>query len=140
MNASETPGPPKTGEYGVLTTNIKKNDKFLYPIDRTNTALHFHAVKDTEGMLPFVTRDEYSRQGGATTDGTYWGVDQNTNLRGKFFYNAYKINDGERVGTRGLELHNKYVTLPAGAYTGRCWIECVKVAMIENGRFDCYFA
>ena len=127
-------------DYGKLTTNLKKNDKFLYPIDRSNTALHFHSVKDTEGFLPFITRDEYSGQGDTLTGDTYMGRAQKGSLSGKFFWNAYKVNDGERVGSRGLELHNKYVSLPAGAYTGRCWIEAVKIAVLENGRFDCYFA
>ena len=127
-------------QYGTLTTNIKKNDKFLYPIDRSNTALHFHSVKDTEGFLPFVTRDEYSGQGQITTGDQYMSRTQSTSLNGKFFWTAHKVNDGERVGSRGLELHNKYLSLPAGAYTGRCWIEAVKVAVLENGRFDCYFA
>ena len=133
LNASAT-------EYGLLTTNIKKNDKFLYPIDRSSTPLHFHSVKDTEMFLPIVSRAEYSRQGNVTTGYGYMGRPQNAQVDGKFFWNAYKLNDGERVGSRGLELHNKYVTLPAGAYTGRCWIECIKVAVLENGRFDCYFA
>jgi len=125
---------------GTLTSNIKKNDKFLYPLDRSNTALHFHGVADTEGMVPFVSRTQYSRAGGVIAQALYEGQDQDQQLDGKFFWTAYKMPDGERVNSRGLELHSKMNTLPAGAYESRVYIECVKVATLEDGVFSCYFA
>lgn len=127
-------------DLGTLTSNIKKNDRFLYPLDRTNTALHFHGVADTEGMVPFVSRTQYSRAGGVIAQAMYEGQEQEVQLDGKFFWTAYKMPDGERVNSRGLELHSKMVTLPAGAYESRAWIECVKVATLEDGVFSCYFA
>jgi hypothetical protein len=80
--------------YGQLTTNIKKNSNFIYPIDRKNTALHFHSLADAEGMVPFVLRSEYSRQGGRLGDELYERRHQDTNLEGKFFHVAYKMPDG----------------------------------------------
>lgn len=126
--------------YGQLTSNIKKNDRFIFPIDRSNTALHFHGLADAEGMVPFVLRDEYSRQGGRIGDEFFEVNSQNVNLQGKFFYTAYKMPDGERVNSRGLELHSKMVSLPAGSYTMRCYIEAIKVATLQDGVFDCYYA
>ena len=126
---------------GILTANIKKNDRFLYPIDRSNSALHFHGVSDAEGMMPFVTRDQYSRAGGRTSASAVYELQsQQDDLEGKFFWTGYKMPDGERVNSRGLELHSKMVSLPAGSYTSRCWIECMKIATLEDGVFSCYFA
>ena len=132
--------------FGRLTSNVKKNDKFIFPIDRSNTALHFHGVADTEGMIPFVSRDEYGRQGGRMTSAFYELNTQNVGLSGKFFHTAYKMPDGDRVNSRGLELHSKMQALPpvfqggAVSYMSRCWIECVKVATLQDGVFDCYYA
>ena len=126
--------------YGQLTSNVKKNDRFVFPIDRSNTALHFHGVADAEGMVPFVLRSEYSRQGGRLGDELLELQVQSTNLEGKFFWTAYKMPDGDRVNSRGLELHSKMVSLPAGAYTMRVFIEAVKVATLIDGAFSCYYA
>ena len=142
LNKYSSSAPELVGTtYGTLTTNIKKNDKFIYPIDRSNTALHFHDVADAEGMTPFITRAEYSRQGQRTGNETFFEKrKQIDSLQGAFGYQAYKIVDGERVNSRGLEVHAKYVSLDATNYTIRTWIECIKVAVIQNGRFDCYYA
>ena len=126
--------------FGLLTSNIKKNDRFVFPIDRSNTALHFHGVADTEAMTPFITRDEYSRQGGRMSVNTFEARAENTNLSGKFFWTAYKMPDGERVNSRGLELHNKMVALPTGTYTQRAYIECVRVANLNDGVFSTHYA
>jgi hypothetical protein len=126
--------------YGQLTTNIKKNSNFIYPIDRKNTSLHFHSLADAEGMVPFILRGEYSRQGGRIGDELFERRHQDENLEGKFFHVAYKMPDGERVDSQGLELNSQMRDLPAGQYTLRAYIECIKVATLNDGRFDCYFA
>ena len=133
---------PDGADYGHVVANIKKNDKFLYPIDRKNVALHFHGVKDTEGMIPFVTSDWYSNQGGGTTSFAMEGMNQDVELGGEFFWVGFKMVDNERVGTRGLEVHMKYKDLDDGGdpFIWKCYIEAVKVAVINNGRFDCYYA
>ncbi len=132
------------GTYGKLVANVKKNDEFLYPLDRSNSALHFHGVSDTEGAPPHVTRTEYARQGHAMVNRKFEGYSMagSNELPGQFFFNAYRMNDGERVDSRGLELHHKYEDLAAAEapYTSRCWIEIQKVMRITDGVVDCYYA
>ena len=97
-------------------------------------------------MIPFISRDEYGRCGGRMTPNFYELNTQNAGLSGKFFHTAYKMPDGDRVNSRGLELHSQMKALPATldgvavSYTSRAWIECVKVATLQDGVFSCYFA
>ena len=130
--------------YGQLVANVKKNDEFLYPLDRTNSALHFHGVADTEGGVPHITRAEYARQGDSMVNKKFEGYPMSgqNELTGQFFYNAYRMNSGTRVDSRGIELHHKYQDLAVGEapYTSRCWIELQKVMRITDGVVDCYYA
>jgi len=137
---SSTANANSGASYGVLTTNIKKNDRFLFPIDRTNDALHYHSVTDTEGMTPFILRDEYAGQGQRLATANYEENEMKSNLQGKFFYQAYKMPDNNRVNSRGLELHNNFNKLPVGTYTLRCYIEAIKVATLKDGNFDVTYA
>ena len=146
LNDYRAIAPESTGDrvYGKLVANVKKNDEFLYPLDRSNSALHFHGVSDTEGSPPHVVRTEYARQGAAMVNKKFEGYDMSAanELPGQFFFNAYRLNDGERVDSRGLELHHKYENLAAAEapYTSRCWIEVQKVMRITDGVVDCYYA
>ena len=132
------------GTYGQLTSNVRKNDTFLYPIDRKSSALHFHGVSDTEGALPSVTRDQYARQGYALTSQKFEGYTQasQSELAGQSFYTAYRLNDGERVNSRGLELHSQISALdPTQApYTSRCWIEVQKRMRMTDGVVETDYA
>ena len=132
------------GTYGRLTSNIRKNDTFLYPIDRKSSALHFHGVVDTEQALPSVTRDQYARQGYALTDQKFEGYTQSSQseLAGQAFYTAYRLNDGERVNSRGLELHSQISALDndQAPYTSRCWIEVQKRMRMTDGVVETEFA
>jgi len=138
------PAMPAPRTYGQLVANVKKNDEFLYPLDRTNSALHFHGVADTEGGVPHITRAEYARQGDSMVNKKFEGYSMSgqNELTGQFFYNAYRMNDGTRVDSRGIELHHKYQDLAAteAPYTSRCWIEVQKVMRITDGVVDCYYA
>jgi hypothetical protein len=133
------------GVYGKLTANFKKNDKFLYPIDRSNSALHYHGVQDAQGGVPHIARSMYARQGYSIADNKFEGhVVGGTNqgqLLGQQFYTAYRFNDGMRVDSRGLELHSKLDTMPDGEkpYTSRCWIMVEKVMTIQDGKVDVMF-
>lgn len=146
LNDYRAIAPESTGArtYGKLVSNVKKNDEFLYPLDRENSALHFHGVSDTEGAPPHITRTEYARQGNAMVNKKFEGYPMSAanELPGQLFYNAYRMNDGERVDSRGLELHHKYQNLAAAEapYTSRCWIEIQKVMRITDGVVDCYYA
>lgn len=142
---------------GTLTSNLKYNDHLLYPVDVTNPAVQFHNVVQAEGMVPFVTREEYSFQGDIMTGVTVEGIDQNAQVNGavdvatqglvnQFFYQAYKLNRNERVNQRGVELivnYNPLDNLSGGAsdnYTLRSYVELVKVARLNNGMLETFFA
>lgn len=143
--------PQSTGKgvYGKLTSNFKKNDKFLYPIDRSNSALHYHGVQDAKGGVPHIARSMYARQGYSIEDnkieghrvgGT--GQAQQEQLYGQQFYTAYRFNDGMRVDSRGLELHSKIDGLEDAKkpFTSRCWIMVEKVMTIQDGKVDVMFS
>ena len=136
---SETGG--VAGAFSQLTTNIKKNDRFLYPIDRKSSALHYHGVNDAEGSPIECTRTMYARQGKSLSVQKFEGHALNTQLSGQYFYNAYRMNDGERVNFRGLELHNKLPSMVATEFPliQRVYIEMQKVMVIDNGIVDCYY-
>lgn len=130
------------GTYGKLTSNFKKNDRFLYPIDRSNSALHYHGLLDAEGGPPHVARPMYARQGWSIADHKYEGHvvggTNQTELSGQEFYTAYRFNDGERVDSRGLELHSKLDTMTGALapFVSRCWILEEKIMTIVDGKVD----
>ena len=70
--------PAAANTNGSLTVNVKYNDRFLYPIDVTNPARQFHNTAQAEGMVPFVSREEFSAEGVALTNDTYEGYTQNS--------------------------------------------------------------
>ena len=123
---------------GTLTTNIRMNDFFVFPIDLSNSAVLFDKTVRAFGSFPFVTREEYSGEGNVLSSRTFNGVAQNgsTGLLGNFFYQCYKLPAG-RVNARGLELTTQCNSLPTLAtgktYTQRTYIEVKKVAQLKNG-------
>lgn len=127
-----------TKSNGTLTTNIRMNDFFVFPIDLSNSAVLFDKTVRAFGSFPFVTREEYSGEGNVLSSRTFNGVAQNgsTGLLGNFFYQCYKLPAG-RVNARGLELTTQCNSLPALAtgntYTQRTYIEVKKVAQLKNG-------
>ena len=134
------------GVYGKLTSNFKKNDRFLYPIDRSNSALHYHGVQDATGSVPHIARSMYARQGYSIADNKFEGHaiggTHQDQLLGQQFYTAYRFNDGERVDSRGLELHSKLSSMTDGEkpFTSRCWIMVQKVMTIQDGKVDVMFS
>jgi hypothetical protein len=124
-------------------TNLTYNDQRLYPIDRSHPALHFHDVIQAEQNVPHVCRQEYNKQGGALTSTyTYMGYDLGSStvgLNGKYHYICYRLNRNERVNSRGIQLELRYTGIGVGTYTHRTWLELVKEAKLENGKFSCYY-
>lgn len=126
---------------GSLVANIKYNNGFLYPVDLDNSARYFYQVTQAEGMVPFVTREEYSFQGDSLTPITFESMGQNSpeiGLANHFFYNAYHLNRGERVNSRGIEYYFDYDSLTTFAgssesYTLRTYVELLKTATITDG-------
>jgi hypothetical protein len=127
---------------GIATFNIKYNDTFEFPIDVSNPARHFHNINQAEGMVPFISREEYSAEGVSLSTRTWWGSPLNTNLRGKFFHHSQRLTSQERINSRGIELYFRYEDLPAVAegWTQRVWLEVMRTATIANGYTECYFA
>jgi len=127
-----------TKKNDTLTTNIRMNDFFVFPIDLSNSAVLFDKTSRAMGSLPFVTREEYAGEGNILTSATYEQNVQNSSrgVSSNFFFQAYKLPAG-RVNARGLELTTKLDSLPAlagsNAYTQRTYIEVSKVASLENG-------
>lgn len=137
-----------------LDANVRVNNDFLFPLDIKNSARLFHTITSTEGKIPFVSRDEYNRQGGALTTKTLEGIAESGNtlntqqlngLQGHFFWQAFKVTPG-RVDGRGIEVYMKYLEddgtfgLDAGgddAYTHRVWVELVKYARLNDGHMEC---
>jgi len=129
-----------------VVTNLKYNDNFLYPIDVSNDARHYHNVFQSEGRVPYVSRDLYRGEGQLATDQTdtpgsvnFEDYNAKDDLRQKFFYTAYRLNRGERVNSRGIELYDKRTTM-AGSSTLRAWLQVMKVAQLEDGMLDLTFA
>lgn len=137
LNNYSAAGPNVTvNTNGTVTTNLRYNDLFLFPIDVTNSARHFHNVFITEGRVPMVSRDQYSGQGllvsqVAAGDPKYEGFGSNE-LQSLFFYTAYRLNRGERVNSRGIELYDTRATM-VGATTFRAWLQVVRSVTLENG-------
>ena len=144
--AAPTFGPSK------VTTNLLYNDRFLFSIDRSNDALLFQTTAHAEGGIPMISKDEYYNPGTAApgAGGSTTGLSQATfeghqqrlvtpGLGGNFRWTALRLNRGERVNNKGIDLTYKG-TLPAGNYTLRAYVELLKVATIERGSMVVYFA
>jgi hypothetical protein len=136
-------GTESAGNYAKLTANIKKNDQFIYPIDRSNSALHYHGVQQAEGAVPHIPRTMYARQGNAFANNKFEGyvIDQENQLPGQAFVQAFRMPDGQRVDSRGLEIQYKYSALNAdeAPYIQRVYIEIEKRVSIVDGVVDCYY-
>tara|TARA_R110002012_G_scaffold23402_3_gene79445 strand:- start:250 stop:1713 length:1464 start_codon:yes stop_codon:yes gene_type:complete len=134
----------KSGGSGTeLKINMRYNDRFEFSVDRDNRALHFHTTQQAEGRVPMVSSEQYAANPiNSLTTSTFEGHAQNngdSGLAACFNWTAMKPNRGERINNKGIELHYD-ATLAAATYTLRVYVELQKVATIENGIFDCYFA
>jgi len=124
------------GKLGTISYNVRYNDLFEFSSNISNLARLFSLTQDSQGVV-FVTRDEFCGQGGGLSPTTtFEGLNQVTNLQGKFFLLATKLTGG-RVGTRGLELHvtaNDMSTMT----TMRSFSEYMRVAQLSDGGFTVY--
>ena len=133
--------PGATNFNGSLTVNVKYNDRFLYPIDVVNPSRQFHNTAQAEGMVPFVTREEFCAEGVALTNDTFEGYTQNSGdasdeagVLGRFNWLAYRLNRNERINSRGIEYFYRYEGLNnAGTYTQRSWLELAKLTTLRDG-------
>ena len=127
---------------GQVSTNLRYNDLFLYPIDVANSARHFHNIFITEGRVPMVGRDLYSGEGqltGIPVEGAFEDHGSTIGLRSQFFYTAYRLNHGERVNSRGIELYDTRTTM-AGVTTLRAWLQVVRTLTLQDGKVEVGYA
>ena len=140
-------GPAVTAQTtGVVTTNIKYNDNFLYPVDVSNDARHYHNVFQSEGRVPYISRDLYRGEGRLATDQTltpgsvdFEGYDAEDNLQQRMFYTAYRMNKGERINSRGIELYDTRSGMP-GTQTLRAWLQVMRMATLRDGVLEIAYA
>ena len=138
---------------GAVVYNIRYNDRFEFPINLTNPAQLFTHLTMSES-IPFVTREEYSRQQqGLSNVVEFEGHDQSNaggavvGLAGELFVLGTKLTGG-RVGVRGIELHltmgdNTNGTMPGAAgklYTVRSYSEYMRLARLSDGGFSVFNA
>ena len=127
---------------GQVTTNLRYNDLFLFPIDVTNYARHFHNVFSAEGRMPHLPRGWYCGEGAQITgsaddqDDEAWcqfeqfgSVDS---MDGFFFWTAYRLNRNERVNSRGIELYDKRITNDA-TFLLHAYLQVVRLASLKQG-------
>lgn len=126
-------------------TNAVFNDKRLYPVDRSNFAVHYQDLCRTEGLFSqaYITKGEYNKGdnavGGIIPTYTYLGHPMKSSTQGilgQFFYNNYDIDMfNERINSRGIQLELNYSNVLNGAFVHRSWVELEKTATLVNGMF-----
>ncbi len=142
---------PSGDNVAVMKSNLFVNNEYLYPQEISNPARQFHNLKETGGMIPFITRECYSGEGkGGLSTGAAYHFEGHTNevqLAGKFFWNGFNLKGlNQRVDNRGLELHTNAEEMPdlktktIGSYTQRAWLEIKRYVVIKDGHLECYFA
>jgi hypothetical protein len=138
---------------GRVEHNLRYNDLFLFPIDVTNSARMFHNVIQVETRIPHVTRDFYSGQGQLAkevTFGTVEGYPMGSaygggttplvhDLRGRAFWNCFRLNRNERVNSRGIEIYDKRTSM-SGPSTLRAWLQVVRMAQLNDGKMEVVYA
>lgn len=127
-----------SGQPAPFSYNLRYNDKFEFSSNITNLARLYTLLQSAESMV-FISRDEYSSQGGGFaggTDNNFESIAQ-TEFRGHFFYNSTKLTGG-RVGTRGIELHVKSDEHRSSVTTLRNYCEYLRSASLENGMISVF--
>ena len=127
-----------------VETNIRYNDRYLFPITVKNDSYHFNNVLTAEGVPPFITKSLYTNPtaGSTTSTGKFEGYEQAVELDGNFFWQSFKLNRNERINQKGIELYQKYIDLAANpqTYTLRVWLEVLKTATLVDGKLRSTFA
>ena len=140
---------------GSVVYNLRYNDRFEFPINLTNPAQIFTHLTQSES-IPFVTREEYSRQQEGLSDLIeFEGHDQSNpggilvGLSGEMFILGTRLTGG-RVGVRGIELHLTMGDVVGGMpdptgggntpYTVRSYSEYMRLARLSDGGFSVFNA
>lgn len=117
--------------------NVKYNDNFLYSGgDVKNNARHYFNLCEAEGLKPHITKQEYCNECEVLTTQSFEGHNQNNLLKGKFNWFSFRLNRGEKVNSRGVELYSKLATLTdlggGKTYTQRAWLEVARQLVIDK--------
>ncbi len=125
-----------------LTSNLFINSEFLYPQDITNSARQFHNLKEAEGMVPFIPRALYGRQGDEAVNGTDdYRLEGRlvSGLAGRSFAQGFRTSGlAQRVDNRGIDLHSSAVMV-TGTYVQRAFLEIKRYVIISDGHLETYF-
>lgn len=126
---------------GSFTTNIKYNGEFLYPLDVNNKALQYNLVSKSQGSPLYVNKEMYDGSIKFMDESVFFeGNQQAVNLRNQFFYQCHRLNDNERINSRGIEIYYQYNQLADQTFTQHVYLELVKTFTIdEDGFGTCYF-
>lgn len=127
-------------DFGSVSHNIKYNDHFLYPVDISNNARLLHNIQQSEGSVPFISKDEYSNELGLISTTEFNKYDLSVHLANTNFWIEDRLNKNERVNSRGIEVYQTWGKLPTESYTMRGWLEVVKYATLKDGVLQCYYA
>ena len=138
---------------GTVSSNLRYNDLFLFPIDVTNSARQFHNITQTEGRIPFVGRDIFSGQGQLAAEVKFGGFEKypmgslysaaesplNSDVRSRANWQCFRLNRNERVNSRGIEVYDRRTTM-SGSSTFRAWIQVVRMAQLSDGMMEVMYA
>jgi len=139
-------GPSADGADGGrtnLTSNLFYNNEFLYPQSVENSATHFHHLISAEGAPAYVSREAYCGEGNcivALAKHNFMGLQQRLNLQGKNFWQGFKLIDGKRLDSKGIDLHTQYIAGAGVNTTQRVWVEILRFARLSDGRLQTFYS
>jgi hypothetical protein len=148
LNGYSATAPLRVGDFNdTLSTQIFYNERFLYPLRVSNMARHYHNLKDAQQKLPYATRDTYGNEGNALNNVAGYGFEgrlQSDNLAGQQLWTGFRLNRGERVGSKGVELtmdiSNLVIADGDKKYTQYSYLEVLKYATLKDGQIEVFFA
>ena len=62
-----------------------------------------------------------------------------SDVRGRANWHCYRLNRGERVNSRGIEIYDRRTTM-SGSSTLRCWLQVVRMAQLMDGKMEIVYA
>ena len=127
----------------LLTSNLFLNSQFLYPQSVSNSARHYHNLKESMGQVPYVSRATYSGEGqealSGLDTGEFEGRTQDTELTGAFFFQGFRLaGTGQRVDNRGIDLHTDQA-LADVTHTQRAFLEIRRYVVISDGHLETFY-
>ncbi len=138
---------------GQLESNLFMNERFLFPLDVKSNSRHFFNLYDSSKRHYHTPREVYSDSGNALVDGTsanhnYEGREQSEGLAGRQFWQGFRLNRGERVGSKGIDLHmnargidGSGKGLPDGTYTQVTYQEVLRTLTMDKntGQIEVFY-